>query len=80
METMGRHIALPCRNVGKPRPQVTWLDQDKKKIVSGKKYQVRYLLYSRIIFLKLSSFLEANIDLKPMLSRLAQVAAWSFEI
>lgn len=40
METMGRHIALPCRSVGKPRPQVSWLDQDGKKILSGKKYQV----------------------------------------
>lgn len=40
METMGRHISLPCRSVGKPRPQITWLDQDGKKIISGKKYRV----------------------------------------
>ncbi|CAL8071401.1 unnamed protein product [Orchesella dallaii] len=40
MENMGQHISLPCRAVGKPRPQVTWFYQQGKKIISGKKFQV----------------------------------------
>ncbi|ODM95594.1 Neural/ectodermal development factor IMP-L2 [Orchesella cincta] len=40
MENMGRHISIPCKAVGKPRPQVTWFYQQGKKIISGKKFQV----------------------------------------
>lgn len=49
METIGSNIILPCKTVGKPKPQVYWFD-NKQQLISNQNPRIRVLQDGELSF------------------------------